>query len=85
MNERTISQDYRGTYARIIKIREKEIPIHVASSFDIPHLVLANRKNTNAMGATHLSKLSIMVTEAFKITGSDGFCGFQSLRSRSPV
>ena len=51
MNERTISQDYRDTYARIIKIREKEIPIHVASSFDIPHLVLANRKNTNAMGA----------------------------------
>ena len=70
MNERTISQDYRDTYARIMEIREKEIPIQVESSFDIPHLVLANRKNTNAMGATHLSKLSIIVAKVFKITSA---------------
>ena len=70
MNEKTISQDYRDTYAKIMKIREKEIPIPVETSFDVPHLVLANRRNTNAIGATHLSKLSIMVAEAFKITSA---------------
>ena len=67
MNERMISQDYRDTYARIMKIRKKEIPISIETSFDIPHLVLANRRNTNNVGATHLSKLSIMIAEAFKI------------------
>ncbi len=51
-----------------METRKKEIPIQIETSFDIPHLVLANRKNTNAIGATHLSKLSIMVAEAFKIT-----------------
>lgn len=70
MNEKMISQDYRDTYAKIMKIREKEIPIPVETSFDVPHLVLANRRNTNAIGATHLSKLSIMVAEAFKITSA---------------
>jgi hypothetical protein len=70
VNERTISQDYRDTYARIMGIRKKEIPIQIESSFDIPHLVLANRGNANAMRATHLSKLSIMVAEAFKITSA---------------
>ena len=70
MNERTISQDYRDTYARIMEIKEKEIPIRIETSFDIPHLVLASRKNTNVIGATHLSKLSIMVAEAFKITSA---------------
>lgn len=70
MNERTISLDYRDTYARIMGIRKKEIPIRIESSFDIPCLVMANRRNTKALGATHLSKLSIMVAEAFKITSA---------------
>ena len=70
MNERTISQEYKHTYARIMGIRKKEIPIQIESSFDIPHLVLANRGNAKAIGATHLSKLSIMVAEAFKITSA---------------
>ena len=70
MNERMISQDYRDIYARIMKIRKKEIPIQIETSFDIPRLVLANRRNTNAIWATHLSKLSIMVAEAFKITSA---------------
>jgi hypothetical protein len=65
-----ISQDYRDIYARIMEIREKKIPIQIETSFDIPHLVLANRRNTNTIGATHLSKLSIMVAEAFKITSA---------------
>jgi len=65
-----ISQDYRDTYARIMEIRKKEIPIQIETSFDIPHLVLANRRNTKTIGATHLSKLSIMVAEAFKITSA---------------
>lgn len=52
MNERTISPDYKNTYARIMEIREKKIPIRVETSFDIPHLVLANRRTK--MGATHL-------------------------------
>lgn len=70
MNERTISQEYKHTYARIMEIRKKEIPIRIESSFDIPCLVMANRRNTKALGATHLSKLSIMVAEAFKITSA---------------
>jgi len=70
VNEKTISQDYRDIYARIMEIRKKEIPIQIETSFDIPHLVLANRMNANAIGATHLSKLSIMFTEAFKITSA---------------
>ncbi len=70
MNERTISQEYKHTYARIMGIRKKEIPIQIESSFDIPPLVLANRGNAKAIGATHLSKLSIMVAEAFKITSA---------------
>ena len=70
MNERMISQDYSDTYARIMKIRKKEIPIPIETSFDIPHLVLSNRRNANAIWATHLSKLSIMVAEAFKITSA---------------
>jgi hypothetical protein len=53
-----------------MEIKEKEIPIRIETSFDIPHLVLANRRNTNAIGATHLSKLSVMVAEAFKITSA---------------
>jgi len=51
-------------------IREKEIPIRIESSFDIPCIVMANRRNTKALGATRLSKLSIMVAEAFKITSA---------------
>ncbi|MEA1894437.1 MAG: hypothetical protein U9N36_04375 [Euryarchaeota archaeon] len=70
MKERGISQDCKNTYTRIMEIRKKEIPIRIETSFDIPHLVLANRRNTNAIGATHLSKLSIMVTKAFKITSA---------------
>ena len=68
MNEREISQDYKNTYTRIMEIRKKEIPIRIETSFDIPHLVLANRRNANAIGATRLSKLGIMVAKAFKIT-----------------
>jgi len=67
VNERMISNDYRETYVKIMEIRKKEIPIQIETSFDIPHLVLANRKNTKNVGATHLSKLSIMIAEAFKI------------------
>jgi len=70
VNERTISQSYRHTYAKIMEIREKDIPIQIESSFDIPHLVLANRRNTKTIGATHLSKLSIMVAKTFKITSA---------------
>ncbi len=62
MNERTISQDYRDTYAKIMEIRKKEIPIQVETSFDILPLVLANRRNTKSVLATHLSKLSIMIS-----------------------
>lgn len=68
MNEREISQDYKNTYTRIMEIREKEIPVRIETSFDIPHLILANRMNTNAIGATRLSKLGIMVAKAFQIT-----------------
>ena len=53
-----------------MEIREKDIPIRIESSFDILPLVLTNRMNTTAIGATHLSKLSIMVAEAFKITSA---------------
>ena len=70
MNEREISQDYRNTYAKIMEISKKEIPIQIETSFDIPHLVLANCRNTNTIRATHLSKLSIMVAKAFKITSA---------------
>jgi hypothetical protein len=70
VNERTISQDYKETYAKIMEIRKKEIPIQIETSFDISHLVLANRRNTKTTGATHLSKLNIMVAEVFKITSA---------------
>ncbi|MCK4459892.1 MAG: hypothetical protein KAU52_09275 [Methanosarcinales archaeon] len=70
MNGRTISLEYRNIYTRIMEIRKKEIPIQIETSFDIPHLVLANRRNTKALGATYLSKLGIMVAEAFKITSA---------------
>ena len=70
MNERMISQDYRDTYAKIMEIRKKEIPIQIETSFDISHLVLANCRNTKKMGATHLSKLSVMIAEIFKITST---------------
>ncbi|HUV02610.1 MAG TPA: hypothetical protein VMW67_04090 [Desulfobacteria bacterium] len=70
MKERKISQEYKNTYARIMEIRKKEIQIPIETSFDIPHLVLANRRNTNALGATHLSKLGILVAKAFKITSA---------------
>ena len=65
-----ISPDYREIYTKIMEIRKKEIPIQIETSFDIPPLVLANRKNTITTGATHLSKLSIMVAEIFKITST---------------
>ncbi|HJH30755.1 MAG TPA: hypothetical protein C5S50_00845 [Methanosarcinaceae archaeon] len=71
MNEKTISRDYRDTYAKIMEIRKKGIPIRIETSFDMPHLVLANRRNSKSMGATHLSKLSIMVAEVFKITSAE--------------
>jgi len=70
VNGRTISLEYRTIYTRIMEIRKKEIPIQIETSFDIPHLVLANRRNTKALGATYLSKLGIMVAEAFKITSA---------------
>ena len=70
MNDKQISQDYRDIYARIMEIRKKEIPIPIKTSFDIPHLVLANRRNTKTIRATHLSKLSIMVAKAFRITSA---------------
>ena len=53
-----------------MEIRKKEIPIRIETSFDISPLVLANRRNTKTTGATHLSKLSIMVAEVFKITSA---------------
>ena len=70
MNERTISLEYRNIHTRILEIRKKKIPIQIETSFDIPCLVLANRRNTKALGATYLSKLSIVVAEAFKITSA---------------
>jgi hypothetical protein len=53
-----------------MEIRKKEIPIWIETSFDIPHLVLANRSNTKTTGTTHLSKLGIMIAEIFKITSA---------------
>jgi hypothetical protein len=70
VNEREISQDYKNIYARIMEIRKKDIPVRIETSFDIPHLVLANRRNTKTIGATHLSKLSIIVAKTFKIASS---------------
>jgi hypothetical protein len=70
VKEREISQEYKNTYARIMEIRKKEIQIPIETSFDIPRLVLANRRNTKALGATHLSKLGILVAKAFKITSA---------------
>ena len=49
-----------------MEIKKKEIPIQIETSFDIPHIVLANRRNMNAIGAIRLSKLSIMVAKIFK-------------------
>jgi len=70
VNERTISLEYRNIHTQILEIRKKKIPIQIETSFDIPCLVLANRRNTKALGATYLSKLSIVVAEAFKITSA---------------